>query len=92
MVYTGYMDNSEMTLKQAMDFLGIKSKITLRKYADTGVIPSRRARTSSGEWRMFKKTDLVSFKSRMNKNRSNGFSYLPLEIQEAPKKRAPKPK
>lgn len=85
MLYTEAMATEELTLKKAMIFLGIKSRITMRKYADTGVIPSHRVQTISGSWRVFKKNDLVAFKNKMVKHPVTGMSYLPLDLK--PKKR-----
>ncbi len=82
LVYSQHMANDEMTLKQAMDFLGIKSRITMRKYANTGVIPSRRVEMNGGSWRIFKKSDLVAFKTKQVKDPIPGLGYLPI-----PKKR-----
>lgn len=78
MVYTWYMNDEFLTLKEAMDFLGIKSRITMRKYADSGTIPSERIETPAGKWRGFKKADLIAFKKRMVKDPIRGMSYLPL--------------
>lgn len=87
MVYTPDMSHEEMTLKQAMDFLCIKSRITMRKYANNGAIPSRRIDTPSGPWRVFKKADLIAFKAKMVKDPGLGFSYLPMESQVKRKRR-----
>lgn len=85
-IYTQAMASEELTLKKAMKFLGIKSPLTMRKYADKGVIPSRRVETVSGPWRVFKKSDLVAFKAKMIKDPTLGMSYLPLDAKPKKKK------
>ena len=86
MVYTEPMAHDEMTLKDAMEFLGIKSRITMRKYANKGVIPTRRIWRNGGSWRVFKKADLKAFKLKMVKEPSSGMSFLPLEPKPSRKK------
>lgn len=89
-LYSYSMKNDEeMTLKQAMIFLGIKSPVTVRKYADNGTIPCRKMPSPAGAWRIFKKSDLVAFKERMIKSHVRGLSYVPFE---AKKKQPKKPK
>ena len=78
MVYTQPMADDEMTLKKAMNFLGIKSRITMRKYANEGLIPSRRVDMNGGSWRVFKKSDLVAFKAKLSKEPVSGLGYLPI--------------
>lgn len=85
MVYAWLMAN-EMTLKKAMNFLGIKSPITMRKYADNGVIPFRIVIKNRVPWRVFKKSDLVAFKATMVKDATLGMSYLPLDQKSKKRK------
>ena len=89
-MYTMVMVNEDkMTLKQAMNFLGIKSPKTIRKYADSGELPCVKLPSPAGEWRIFRKKDLVVFKQKMLKEPVNGLSYIPFSSR---KKRGPKPK
>ena len=89
-MYTAAMKKlEEMTLKQAMVFLGIKSPVTMRKYADEGVIPCRKAPSPNGAWRIFQKADLVAFKERMVQSPMRGMSYVPFDSS---KKSGKKPK
>lgn len=85
MVYSWLMAD-EMTLKKAMVFLGIKSPITMRKYADSGLIPFRIAIKNRLPWRVFKKSDLVAFKKHLVKDAVRGMSYLPLDLKPKKKK------
>jgi hypothetical protein len=78
MVYAEDMKNEKMTTKQAMNFLGIKSKITMRKHAESGAIPWHWEEAASGKWRIFMRNDLVAFKAKMTKDPSRGFSYVPV--------------
>ncbi len=88
MLYTQAMKDENMTLKPAMKIVGIKSRITMRKYADSGLIPSYWETTNAhSQRRIFKKSDLLAFKAKMVKEPVAGMSYVPLGSPKKPPKK-----
>lgn len=68
--------DEKMTLKAAMIFLGVKSRLTMRKWSDSGELPCTFHESTYGGWREYKKSDLVAFKKRLRTDQPRGLPFL----------------
>ena len=68
--------DEKLTLKAAMNFLGVKSKLTMRKWSDSGQLPCIFHESPYGGWREYRKSDLVEFKRRLNTDQPRGLPFL----------------
>ncbi len=76
-IYSPAMKPEELTLIEAMRILGIKTRVTMRKYADSGRIPCRREPSGHMTIRVFKKKDILKIRKYMDRHPGKGFPYLP---------------